>query len=330
MDSSGNLSMVLPSLSVIVPNYNHARYLGLSLPTILNQSVPALEVIVLDDASTDNSAEVIQRFAAQSPLVRFVQNERNLGAMANIRKGVDLARGQCIFVAPADDEVVPGLFEKSLTMLARYPQTALCCAAAEWRETFSGLVWHMGGQMPSQPCYLSPEELVRLGKKGRLCIISSTCVIRREALLESSGYIPELRWHADWFASYIPAFRRGVCFIPEVLSLANLLPRSLFQAGRRGPEHRNVLLHLLQLLNTVAYADVRPRVRDSGALSLFSTPMLRIICSRSEFWPYLNLTYLRRTLRRSVELAAKRVLPKWAVRLCLKIFYGPLKSQSVV
>ena len=323
----GAASLRLPALSVIVPNYNHAKYLELSLPAILHQSVPPLELIVLDDASTDNSVEVIQRFADQNPLVRFVRNEQNLGAIANVKKGVALARGECVFVAPADDEIVPGLFEKSLTMLARHPQAALCCAAAEWRETFSGLTWHMAAGMPDRPCYLSPDELVRLGRRGKLCIITSSCIVRRAALAEAGGYFPDLRWHADWFACYIPAFRRGVCFLPEVLSLANILPRSLYQAGHSSPAHRKVLLNLLEQLDSPACADVRPRVRDSGALSLFGLPMLRLICSRRSHWPYLNVTYLRRTLRRSGELAAKRVMPRWLARRCLGIFYPPPQPE---
>jgi glycosyltransferase involved in cell wall biosynthesis len=65
----------LPTLSVVVPNYNHGKYLEFSLPALLRQSVQPLEIIVLDDVSTDNSVEVIRRFAAQSPLIRLVQNE---------------------------------------------------------------------------------------------------------------------------------------------------------------------------------------------------------------------------------------------------------------
>lgn len=320
-------SSSLPTLSVIVPNYNHAKYLEISLPSILKQSFQPLEVIVLDDASTDNSVEVISQFAAQNKLVRLVQNEKNLGAIGNVRKGVELARGDCVYVGPADDELVPGFFEKSLRLLAQHPQAGFCCAMAEWRETFSGLTWHMGAGMADRPSFLSPDDLVRLGKQGKLCLISSTAVMRRQPLLEAGNYFPELRWHADWFACHVLGLRHGVCFLPEVLSLANLLPGSLYQAGHRGTEHRKVLLRLLELLDSPGFADVRIRVRDSGSLSLFSTPMLWCICSGRRFWLYLNFTYLRRTMRRSGELVAKRLLPAWVARRCLDVFYSGPKPQ---
>jgi len=183
----------LPTLSVIVPNYNHAKYLDFSLPSILKQSFQPLEVIVLDDASTDNSVEVIRRYAAESPLVRLVQNEKNLGVMPNLNKGVGLAQGQYVFIGSADDEVLPGLFEKSMLLLAKHPQAALSCTVCEWRYTDSGLTWHMAVGMAKQPAYLSPDELVRIGKRGKLAISSSSVVFRREALTDVGLFIPELR-----------------------------------------------------------------------------------------------------------------------------------------
>ena len=318
----------LPTLSVIVPNYNHAKYLETSLSAILNQSVPPLEVIVLDDCSTDNSVEVIQRFAAQHPLIRLVRNEKNLGVMANINKGIALSRGEYIYVGSADDEIVPGLFEKSLRLLVQHPQAALCCAMAEWRETFSGLVWQMAQGMSDKPCYFSPDEMVKLGKKGKLFIVSSSCVQKREPLIKAGCFPPELRWHADWFAVYVTGFRDGICFVPEVLSLANLLPQSFFQSGRKHGEHKQVLSNLLRLLDSEKYADVMLRIRETGALSLFAMPLLRLVISRREHRHFFNFTLLRRTLWRSAELNAKKIFPTWLARWCLKTFYRhtPLKS----
>jgi len=311
----------LPTLSAVVPNYNHAKYLPACLSAILRQSVQPLEVLVLDDVSTDNSLEVIKRIAAQNPLVRLVQNEKNLGVMPNLNKGVELSRGEYVYVASADDEIVPGLFEKSLRLLAQYPQAAFCCAVAEWRETFSGLVWHMAAGMADQPCFLSPDEMVQLGKQGKLALVSSTAVQKREPLRQAGSFPPELRWHADWFATYVTGFRHGVCFVPEVLSLANLLPGSFFQSGKKRREHRQVLLNLLERLHSREYADVLPRLRESGDLSLFGLPLVRLALRQPQYRRVINATLLRRAFRRSAELQAKKLLPVWLARWCLNRFY---------
>jgi len=319
--SDAHAAARLPTLSVVVPNYNHAQYLPASLPAIARQSFPPLEVIVLDDASTDDSLAVIERLATQFPVIRLVRNEKNLGVMPNLNKGVGLCRGDYIFIASADDEILPGLFEKSMQLLAQYPQAAHSCTLSEWRYVDSGLSWHMSAGMADGPAYLSPEDLVRLGRQGKLMISSSSIVFRKEALCNVHGFIPELRWHADWFAAFISAFRYGLCYVPECLSLVNILPKSFYTAGRKGQEHEKVLLGILERLNQPEFADVRPRVRDSGALSLFATPMLRLILSRPEFRYYFNSTFLCRTLRRSAELAGRRVLPTWLARWILNRFY---------
>ena len=62
-------------LSVIVPNYNHAQYLPEAVNAILNQSCRPMEVIVIDDCSTDNSVEVIEAFIRQDPIIRLYRNE---------------------------------------------------------------------------------------------------------------------------------------------------------------------------------------------------------------------------------------------------------------
>lgn len=79
-----------PTLCVLMPNYNHARFLPESLEAILAQSYPPLEVIVLDDASTDNSVEVIESFLRRDPRVRLVRNERNVGVERSVNRLVEM------------------------------------------------------------------------------------------------------------------------------------------------------------------------------------------------------------------------------------------------
>src|SRR5262245_56025904 len=121
-----------PKLSVIVPNFNHAQFLPRCLEAILGQSVRPMEILVMDDASTDNSVEVIESCAQSHPGVRLHRNEQNLGVVANINRGVNLAQGDYLAFAAADDEVAPGFFEKSLALLANNPEAALSATITEF------------------------------------------------------------------------------------------------------------------------------------------------------------------------------------------------------
>lgn len=321
-------SPALPTLSAIVPNYNHARFLEQSLPAILNQSVPPLELIVLDDASTDNSLEILERLAARHPRLRLVRNETNLGCMPSLNKGLALARGDYVYLGSADDEIRAGLFEKSLPLLARHPEAAFSCSASVWHDAATGLSWHMAAGMAERPGYLSPDDLVRLGRAGRLMLVSASAVFRREPLREIGNFRPELRWHADWFATYVPAFRHGICYHPEPLSDFYIFPNSLYSRGRRSAEHVQVLRGILDRLSSPACADVAPRLRDSAALALFGLPLVRLLRERPEYRQFSTPLLTWRATRRSLEVTGKRLLPRPLARLALRLFYPPQRPAG--
>lgn len=92
-----------PAVSVVVPNYNYARYLPERLDSILNQTMQDIEIIVLDDASTDDSLAVLEHYR-HIPYLRIVQNSANSGnAFRQWKKGIALARAPIVWIAEADD-----------------------------------------------------------------------------------------------------------------------------------------------------------------------------------------------------------------------------------
>lgn len=313
--------MILPTLSVVVPNYNHARLLPTCLQALLEQSVQPLEIIILDDASTDHSVEVIQDFAARSPIIRFYRNEQNQGVVFGMNRGLELARGDYVYFAAADDKVLPGLLEKSLRLLAQYPAAALSCTISVWQEVDSGLRWHMGVGMADQPCYLSPARMVELERRGELFIASNTVLFKRSSILRAGGFIPQLKWHCDWFGMYVSGFRDGVCFVPEPLAVAHIYAASFHSAGRRNKqEYREVLRRMLDLLNRSDYADAAELIRRSGALFLFGRPMLELMLSQPSHRRFFTPAFLRKNLWHSLKLEVKKITPtfaaKWYFQLC--------------
>ena len=106
-----------PKVSVIVPNYNHAPYLRQRLDSIVNQTFRDFEVIVLDDASTDNSREIIETYAGH-PGFRFLFNETCSGsAFKQWQRGLEYARGEYIWFAESDDCTSPHFLSKLLPAL---------------------------------------------------------------------------------------------------------------------------------------------------------------------------------------------------------------------
>lgn len=108
----------LKRVSVVVPNYNYAHYLKQRLDSILAQTYPLFELIVLDDASTDSSLAVVEQCLASSNVdVRLIKNRQNSGSVfKQWQKAVETARGDFIWIAEADDNAESVFLEKSIAL----------------------------------------------------------------------------------------------------------------------------------------------------------------------------------------------------------------------
>lgn len=210
----------MPTLSVVMPNYNHGRYVAEALQAIADQSLPAHEVIVIDDASTDDSVSVIEPFTRRYPYMRLLRNERNLGAARSADRGLRECRGEYFICPSADDRVMPGLFEKSCAILSQHPRAGLCAAP--------GLILSPEGRVEgpismqdvfSQPRFLSPEDFFRAWVRGGPFFATQTVVFRRAAVLEAGGYPADLFSNTDGYLNVIIPARHGMCFLPEPLAM---------------------------------------------------------------------------------------------------------------
>lgn len=108
----------MPKVSVIVPNYNHAKYLRQRIDSILSQTFQDFELILLDDCSTDNSVDILNEYANHSKVKHLVLNETNSGStFKQWEKGLSLAQGEFIWIAESDDWSEYTFLEKMVLFL---------------------------------------------------------------------------------------------------------------------------------------------------------------------------------------------------------------------
>ena len=115
-------SQARPLVSVIVPNYNYARTLGLCLSALERQTYPHIEVIVVDDRSTDDSVEIARRHG-----VRVVETDTNIGAPAARNLGVRYARGEVLFFLDSDLALAEDVVEHTVNLLTSDPTLGVVC-----------------------------------------------------------------------------------------------------------------------------------------------------------------------------------------------------------
>ena len=102
----------MPKVSVIVPVYNSEQELRDCLDSLVEQTEKDIEIIVIDDGSTDNSPEIEEEYQKKYPNVKVYRNERNLGQSETRNRGIELAEGDYIAFLDSDDYVNPGMYEE--------------------------------------------------------------------------------------------------------------------------------------------------------------------------------------------------------------------------
>jgi len=212
--------MPQPTLSVLMTNYNHSRFLQEALHAILDQSFKPIEIIVIDDNSTDESVAIIEGFAKNNNhLIRLIRNDRNMGVVYNLNRLLEIASGGYVYFAAADDKVLPGLFEKSMRLLSQYPQAGFCSGLLQLiDEKGRDLGLYKSPIISTKERYLSSQESAFVLSQNGPWAAGNTTIYSRQALIEAGGFLKELGANSDWFVMQLLALRHGACFIPEPLA----------------------------------------------------------------------------------------------------------------
>ena len=230
----------LPRVTVIVPNYNYAKFLPARVKTVADQTFPVYELIILDDCSDDNSAEVaeklIRQYADRFPGgMRYIPGEQNSGVFRQWFKGVSAARGDFIWIAEADDMCQNTMLSQLVhafndpQVKIAYAQSALidgkdivysknflqhtnCISQRKWQQNY---IWDAGTEIETA-----------LAVKNTIPNASSA-VIRKSAFSQIPDDIFTFRVVGDWFA-YLHLITGGkVAFCAEPLNLYRRHPDSV-------------------------------------------------------------------------------------------------------
>lgn len=115
----------MAGVDVVIPNYNYGRYLRGCVASILSQAIPETRIMIIDNASSDDSVEIIQEIIGADSRVELVARRKNLGSVASFNEGLDWARSEYFVIMCADDLAAPGAFARSIAIMERYPGVGL-------------------------------------------------------------------------------------------------------------------------------------------------------------------------------------------------------------
>lgn len=304
-----------PTVSVIMPNYNHAKFLPHALAGILAQSYRPFEIIIIDDGSTDNSIEVLESFAEKHSLIQLFANEQNRGVVYTLNRGIDLAKGDYLLMAAADDYVLPEFLERSMKILACYPQAGLSICHSMVQKDSGEFVRQLSVFMANESCYFSSHELMELGRTKGFSVGNQVngVVVKKKALTEigapGSYLIPSLKSACDFFAMNVIGFRYGVCYVPKSLAIFRKTTGSYSSSCKTFRDE--VVKEIFDLLLSPKYCDVLSQFQKSGIIYYFETAVLRVVMTEfNKYRGFLNFSTLRIILLNVVREVVWGALPE--------------------
>ncbi len=215
----------MPLVSVVVPSHNHARYLPRRMESIFGQTFRDFETIVLDDGSTDGSAEVLAGYAAR-PDVRIELSATNSASpFAQWRRGLALARGEFVWIAESDDFAEPELLATLVPALQGDARLGLAyCQSIETDEdgTPRGIARyghaHDNGRWRHDHDNRGPDECARYLLREITIPNASAVVFRKATYLAAGGAPADMRLCGDWMTWVRILVRSDVRFFARPLS----------------------------------------------------------------------------------------------------------------
>ena len=208
-----------PLVSIAIAAYNRAHLIGRTLDSLLRQTVPDFELIISDDASSDGTREVCERYAQADSRVRYVRNELRLGLAGNCSNVLSMTAGEFVVLAGDDDIYEPNFLERLLAEMRRYSTVSLAACRIDLIDQNDQVVRQMSHQHFAAAPLLSPlRNANRMLWRGYGNLM--TGMYRREQMMRTLLYrsIHGQDWdEIDVLFLFEMALQGDVVSIPELL-----------------------------------------------------------------------------------------------------------------
>lgn len=234
-------------IDVAIPCYNYGHFLRDCVGSLLAQRVSGLRVLIIDNASSDDSLQVAQQLAAENPAIEVVAHRHNLGPHASFNEAIDWARQRYFLLLCADDLCAPGALARAVSVLERHPEAVLSHGRAA--------LLYPGEQLPPGPengqgengqgedwRILAGEDLLERFCGSAVCHLPGcTAVVRTEVQKRVGYYRPALP-HTDDFEMWMRFACQGAVAETSAIQ-GGIRAHASSQSAFVRQQHRWDLLH---------------------------------------------------------------------------------------
>lgn len=217
-----------PKVTVLMPVYNAELYLREAIESILFQTYPNFEFIIINDGSTDSSADIVADF--RDDRIRLIHNDRNRGIIYTLNRGIRLARGEFIARMDADDISLPKRLENQLRFMEVNPTVAV---------SGGGIIEFDGNgckvhKMPEDPRSIRTNLLFH-------CVLMHPTVMMRKSIITGEGFFYSEKYRSveDFELWQRISFRHDLANIPNILLKYRIVQTSITQTAEKKIQQRD-------------------------------------------------------------------------------------------
>lgn len=279
MTSSGRPGLV----TVVMPSYNHAEFLEQRMESLIGQTYQDIEILVIDDCSTDNSLEILRKYETY-PKVELIAREKNGGWVVVNNQGVDLSAGEFVIFAQCDDDCDPRMIERLVDGMKANPTAGITfCRSLLVDEHNHTMGDDFAGREGSFRARCARDTLVSGSEMSRFllhsCVIPnlSAALIRRECFATVGNFTSSYHVSGDWDWFFRVASRYDFAYVVESLNKFRQ-HKATIRSSTKGrvvyEEYFRLLLGQIRLLKLTFFERCRFRTRIMylWGTHLFSQP----------------------------------------------------------
>lgn len=245
-------------VSVIIPNYNHSRYLRQRIDSVLNQSYKDFELIILDDCSDDDSREIISEYVIKRPDIITIFNKKNSGnPFLQWNFGVSHANGEYIWIAESDDSAENTFLERMISVLQNNKDAGLVYCDSVVINENKGIFYNASdirkNRKKTQQGIFNRKSSYIFFLDNPIINVSSV-LFRRKEYLKAGGANSSMMYCADWFLYLKMLENSDIHFINEPLNVYRLHSGStcynIYRSNRIIKERLKIYSHILKKKKT--------------------------------------------------------------------------------
>jgi len=213
---------MIPKISIIIPNYNHANYLDKRIESILQQTYQDFEIILMDDCSTDDSRTILNKYMNHARISKVLFNSKNSGStFKQWQKGINEAQGQYIWIAESDDYADKRLLETLGKQLDSHPSVGLAYCQSWAIDESNSIIRSCKEMYPFLPGNIvhNGREVIKNYMAGSNLIPNASAVVfKREIALQVNSDYTQFKFSGDWWFWCELLLRSDIIHICEELN----------------------------------------------------------------------------------------------------------------